>query len=103
MPDIDVLNIINVNIHSVDTEQTGDGENCCTNRPATKREDTKQETDRAEKCHTNTDNISKSNSKNKVMVYNQLPNAVQYFLSGPSCDSDKTKSAEITQQLQRDF
>ena len=49
MPDIDVLNIIKVNIHSICTQQTGDSDNSCANRPATQREDTKQEINRAEK------------------------------------------------------
>ena len=71
MPDIDVLNIIKVSIHSIGTKQTGDSDNCCTNRPTTQKEDTKLETNRAEKCYTNTDSISKSNSRNKMMVNNQ--------------------------------
>ena len=82
MPDIDTLNIIKVNIHSIGTKQTGDSDKFCANRPATQREDTKQETDRAKKWYTNTDSISKSNNKNKPMVSNQLPNTAEYFLSG---------------------
>ena len=54
MPDINALNIIKVVIHSLGTEQTGDSDNCCTNRPTAKREDTKQEADKAERCYTNT-------------------------------------------------
>ena len=49
----------------------------------------KQEPNRDEKCCTNTDN--------------QLYNTVEYFLSGPSYDSDKKKVTELIQQLQRDF
>ena len=63
MPDIDKLNIIKVNIHSKGMGQTGDSDNCFANRPNTQKEDTKQETNRAEKCYTNTDSISKSNKK----------------------------------------
>ena len=70
VPDIDVLNIIKVNIHSVGTENTGDGDNHCANKPVVQREDTRQETDRAEKCYTNTDSISRSSNKNKPMVDN---------------------------------
>ena len=76
MPDIDSLNIINVNIHSIGTEQAVDGDNCYTNKPTTQREDTKQETNRTEKCYTNTDSISKSNNKDKPMADNQLSNTV---------------------------
>ena len=89
MADIDVLNITKVNIHSIGTEQIGDSDNCCTDRSTIPEKKTKQETDRTEKSYINTDSISKSNNKNKPMVDNQLPNTVEYFLSGPSCDSDK--------------
>ena len=71
--------------------------------PTAQREDMKQETDRAEKCYTDTDCISKFNNRNKPKVNNQLPNTIEYFLSGPSYEHDKKKSAKITQQLQRDF
>ena len=37
------------------------------------------------------------------MVNNKLSNKIDLFLPGPHCDSDKKMSAEITQQLQRDF
>ena len=99
MPDIDMLNIIIVNIHSIGTEQTGDSDNCCKKRPTDQREDMKQETNRAEKCYTNTDSISKYNNKYMSMVNNQLSNTVEYFLWGLSYDSDKKKSAQLTQQL----
>ena len=97
MPDIDALNIIKVNIHSIGTKQTGDSDNCCRIRTTAQREDTKQETNRVEKYYTNTDSISKSSNKNKPMVDNQLSNTLENFLPGPSYDSDKKKSAEITQ------
>ena len=45
MPDIDLLNIINVNIHSIGTEQAGDGDNCYTNKLTVQRQDRKQETE----------------------------------------------------------
>ena len=102
MPDIDVLEIIKVNIHCIGTEQTGDSDNCCANRPAAQRDNTKQETYTVEKCYTNIVSISKSNNKNKPMVNNQLSNTGYYFLLGPNYDNKK-KSAEITQQLKRDF
>ena len=37
MPDIDALNIIKINIHAIGTEQTGDSDNCCANRPTVQR------------------------------------------------------------------
>ena len=99
MSDIDLLNIINVTIHSIGTEHAEDGDNCNTNKTAAQREDTKQETNRAEKCYTNTDSIAKSNNKDKPMVNNQLSNTVDYFLPMQNYDSDEKKSAEITEQL----
>ena len=52
-----------INIHRIGAEQTGNSDNCCTDRPAVQGRDTKQETGRAEKFYTNTDSISKSNNK----------------------------------------
>ena len=43
----------------------------------------------------------------KIKISQQLlikePNTMNYFHPGPNQDNDKTVSAEITQQLQRDF
>ena len=94
---MNTLNIIKVNIHAIGTEQTGDSDNCCTNRPTVQREDMKQETDEAEKCYTNTDSISLSNNKTKPIHDNKLSNIVEYFLSGLNYDSDKKRRAEMTQ------
>ena len=91
IPDIDVLVIIKVNIYSIGTEQTGDSDNCCPNRSTAQTEDMKQETNMAQKCYTKTDNISKSNNKNKPMIDNQSSNTVEYFLPWLSYDSNKKK------------
>ena len=64
MPDIDALNIIKTNIHTIGAEQTI-GSDSCAKMCAIQRDDPKQETVRAEKCYTNTYSISKSNSKTK--------------------------------------
>ena len=56
----------------------------------------KHEMGGAEKCYTNTDNISKSNNKNKPRDDSRLSKTVEYFLSGLSYDSDKKRSAETT-------
>ena len=56
-----------------------------------------QETSRTEKCYTNPDSISKSDSTDKPIVNNKLSTTIDYFLPGPNCDSDKKTSAEITQ------
>ena len=68
MPDSDALNIINVNIHLIGTEQDGGGDNCYTNKTTAQREDMKQETNRDGKCCTNIGSISKPGDKEKQMV-----------------------------------
>ena len=103
MPDIDALNIINININTTDTEDGRGTDNCCTNKSTPQSANMMQETDRAEKCYTNTDSISKSNNTDKPMVNNKSSNTTDYFLPGPNHDSDYRVSAEITQQCQRDF
>ena len=103
MPDIDALNIININIHSIAIKHYGGNDNCCTNKATAQHADTTQETIRTEKCYSNTDDISKSDNTEKPIVNNKLSNTIDYFLLGSNCDSAKKKSAEITQQLQRDF
>ena len=59
MPDIDVLNIIKININSIATEDARDSDKQCANMHAVWESEPKQETDRAEKCKTNMDSISK--------------------------------------------
>ena len=103
MPDIDALNIIKINIHIIDTEQTGGNYNFCTNMHTVQRDDPKQETVRAKKCYTNTANISKSNSKTKPTVKSKLSKTIEYYLSGLSYDSDKKRSTETTWQLHKHF
>ena len=103
MPDIDVLNIINLNIHSIGIGHDGGNDNCCTNMANAQSADTMQKTNRAEKCYTNTDNISKFDNTDMSMVNNKLSNTIDYFLLGPSHSSDKKKSGDITQQHQIDF
>ena len=89
IPDIDMLYTINVNIHSIGTEHDGGSDNCCTNKAAAHSTDTTQEANKAEKCYTNTDSISKSGNTDKPMINNKLSNTTDCFLPGPSCDSDK--------------
>ena len=37
------------------------------------------------------------------MIDNNSMKSTNYFLSGPNCDMDKMKSAELTQQINREF
>ena len=54
--------------------------------------DTEQEKDGRWKCCINTDSISKSgNTSKKLMVKNNLDKPTNYFITGPSCESDKGK------------
>ena len=48
MPDIDALNIIEINIHAIGAEQTTGSDKCCTSMCAIQRGDPKQETVKAE-------------------------------------------------------
>ena len=53
------------------------------------------------------DNISKSTKKSTKSVVdtnaNKQNKPTKYFLSGPSYDTDKRKSAELTQQIHEEF
>ena len=52
---------------------------------------------------TNTDNISKSNNKDKPKVTANENGIINYFFPDPNKDNNKKVSAEKTQQLQRVF
>ena len=103
MPDTDALQIMNINIDSIDAEDVENGE-WYINTSTTQESNTKQETGGAAKCCANTDSISKStNNSTKSMVNTNTNIPTNYFLSGPSCDTDKKKSARIIQQIQKEF
>ena len=103
MPDINMPNILKINIHAIGTEQTRGNDNCCANMQAVQGNDQMQEMIKDEKCCTNKDGISKSNSRVKSMVKSKLSDTTEYFLSGPSYDSKKKRSAETMPQLQKEF
>ena len=56
----------------------------------------------AEKCYANRQHFRIQN-KDKPTVIGKEPNTLNYFLPGLDQDNDKRVSAEITQQLLRDF
>ena len=63
-----------------------------------------QETGRAEKCCTNKDSISNSTNDNtKPMVEAKANKSTEYFLPGPTFDSNKRKSVESTQHIHKYF
>ena len=56
------------------------------------------------KCCINTDSISKSgNNSEKSTVKTNPDKPTNYFIAGPSCKSDKRKSAKSTQQTHKEF
>ena len=76
MSDIDVLNNINIIINSIGTEHGGGNDNCCTNKATFNSADMMQETSRT----------------GKSLINNTLSNSVDFFIPGPSCNSDKKVS-----------
>ena len=103
MPDTDTLQIIDINIDSIDAEDVGNSEQNI-NTGTTQEFNTKQETNGPAKCCANTDSISKStNNSTKSMVNTNANKPTKYFLLGPSSDTDKRKSAELTQQINKEF
>ena len=109
MPDIDTLNITNINCNTIDTQETDRANNCCTNtvicqgsRYEQHFTNMIQEVDRVEKCYANTDSISKFDKKDKPTVIDKEPKTISYFFPGPIQDSNKGVSAVIT-QLHWDF
>ena len=103
MPVIYVLNILQISIHAIGTEQTRGNDNCCANMHAWEQDDPMQKTVKAEKCYTKIDCISKSNNRIKPRVMSRISYTKEYFLSEPSYDTDKKMSAETTQQLHKEF
>ena len=105
MPDIDVLQIININIDSIDAEDVGISE-WNINTRVTQEANTKQETPGAAKCCANRDSISKSTNNSTMSMVdtnaNKQNKPANYFLSGPTYDTDIRKSAELTQQIHKE-
>ena len=106
MPDIDMLNIININCNTIDTHRNDSTNNCCTNtvicqssRLVQHYTNMMQDADITKKCYANTDSISEFENKDKPMVTDKEPNTINCFLPGPDQGNDK-RIAEITQQLQ---
>ena len=87
--DTDALNIIKININSIGTEYTRDG-NWCANMHTVQGSNPKQETNAVEKCCTNMDSSSNSTENNtKPLVKTKANKSTEYFLSGANYDSNK--------------
>ena len=99
MPELYALNIINININTIDRDDGRDTDNYYTNKANLQRTHMTQETDIPKKCYTNPDSTSKSDNTEKSMVNNKLSNTTDYFLPGPNHDKNRRVSVKITQQL----
>ena len=96
MPDTALLNIINVNIDSIQAEGT-QRENCNTNLSDAKTSNIKQETHGAKECCTNTDEGLKNTNNVNGLDSNTNTNTItNYFLLSPNIEIDKRKSTELT-------
>ena len=103
MLDTAALKIININIDSLDAEDTQQ-DNCNTNTDAAKVSNAKQEIHGARKCFTNMDSIFKTtNNSNRSTVNPDVNTQTKYFLSCSNIETDKRKSAELTQQMHTEF
>ena len=94
MPDIAALNIIYVNIDSIEAQDT-QRENCNTNISNVKMSNAKQETRGPGECCRNTDDSLKKTKNDNGSVGNTNTNTLtNYFLSFPNLEIDKRKSTE---------
>ena len=95
MLDTAALKIFNINIDSLDEEDTWK-DNCNTNIDATKVSNAKQEIPGAWKYCTNTDGIFKTTNNDNGSTFNTNANTLtKYFLSCPNIETDKRKSIEL--------
>ena len=93
---MDALHIININIDSIDVEDTGDS-GWYINTSTAQESNTKQETVGAVKCCANIYSISKStNNSMKAVVNTNSNKPTNYFLSGPNYDMDKKEECWVS-------
>ena len=103
MPDTAALNIININIDSIETACM-QKENCNTNMSDTKTSNTKQETHGAnESCKNHDENLKNTNNVNRSDGNTNTNALTNYFLSSPNINVDKRKSIELTQKIYNGF
>ena len=97
MPDTAALNIINVNIDSIESASM-QKDNYSTNINDTKYPNTKQETCEVKESCANTDEDLKSTNNANGSNSNTNPNTlINHFLSSPNIEIDKRKSIELRQ------
>ena len=110
MPEIDMLNIIDINYNTIDMHRNDSTNNYSTNtaicqssRHVQHYTNIMQDTDRVKKCYANIDTISKFENKDKPTVIDIEHNTINCFFPDPDQDNDKGDSAENKQQIQREF
>ena len=103
MPDTAALNIINVNIDSIEAACM-QKENCNTNISDTKTSNVKQETHGAKESCTKTDeDLKNANNANRLDNNTNTNTLTDYFLLSPNTEIDKRKSAKLTQKIYNVF
>ena len=103
MPDTAVLNIINVNIDSIETEGT-QRENCNTNINVAKTSNIMQESHGAKESCTNMDEgLKNTNNVNGLDSNTNTNTLTNYVYSSPNIEIDKRNSAELTQKIYNVF
>ena len=99
MPDTAALNIINVNMDSIEAEDT-QRENCNTNIGNAKTSNAKQKTHGTGEYCTNTDDGVKNTTNDNGLAGNTNPKTLtNYFPSSSNLEIDKRKSALLTQKI----
>ena len=99
MPDIDMLNIININCNTISMHGNGSTDNYSTNTTTYQSSKyvqhythTMQNVDRAVKSCANIDVISKFENKDKPTVIDNEPDTISYFLPCHNHNNDKRAS-----------
>ena len=98
LSDTAALNVINVNIDSIEAEGT-QKENCNTNISDAKTSNIKQETHGAKKSCTNTDvDLKNTNSVNGLDSNTNTNTLTNYFLSSRNIEIDEMKSTKLNKK-----
>ena len=86
MPDIDTLNIIHINCHTVDVQEIDRANNVRTNTAIHQGSRHEQhyknmkEADRVAKCYANKDSILEFDDRDRATFIDREPNTINYFI-----------------------
>ena len=113
MPNIETLDILTINCNTMDTQEVYRANKCSINtgncqgsRYEQHYTNMMQEAERPQKCYTNTDNISNSDTKDGQMVIDDKNNKINYFLLlqvTPDRKSYQTPLRYVANALQKPF